>query len=284
MKLRVLATVVLVAACSGGGERWGSPDAAESWDEEPRRGGWDANSGNFNGNIGLWQLVGGIGADPAWAPGGTGKGTLSNAMLYGLRPEAVSTPTCEVVSEGVTAVRFRSSSGTTAAAVGPDVEIERGAGVAPLGLGERVVFAGRAYDGYARSIEATFAITRVDTLVRAAAPWYEWPVFALELCENARASRGYVHLGYVSWAPMMQLPELPGESFVFPAGVVMPITTIPRPEYADQAWVPATVKRQTGALWFKLAFYASLPIALHGESALAFTTSSRSAGRERDQP
>lgn len=272
MKLCLALALVVVAACSGG-ERWGSPDAAGSWDDEPRRGGWDANSGNFNGNIGLWQLVGGIGADPAWAPGGTGKGTLSNAMIYGLRPQATSSATCEPVTAGVTAVSFLSSTGTTAAATGPDVEIVRGANAAPLAMGEEVVFSGFAFDGYGRSIEATFSVTRVDTLVRAAAPGYSWPVFALEICENDRPTRGYVHLGYVSWAPMMRLPELPGESFTFFSDVVMPITTVARPEYMTDPMVPATVKRQTGALWFKLAFYASLPIALHAEGALAFTTS-----------
>ncbi len=281
VKFRFLVALGLCAACSGG-DRWGSPDAA-SEDDEPRRGGWDANSGNFNGNIGLWQLVAGIGMDPVWAPGGTGRGTLNNAMIYGLRPQAVASGPCEAPTAGVTAVNFLSSSGTVGAATGPDVEVVRGATSARLAADEEVVFTGLAFDGYGRSIDATFSVTRVDTLVRSAAPWYAWPVFALMVCEHARPLRGYVHLGYVSWAPMMRLPELPGESFVFPDpvdttgafpnGVVMPITTVARPEYAGDPDVPAVVKRQTGALWFKFAFYASLPVALRNEAALAFRTS-----------
>jgi len=53
----------------------------------------------------------------------------------------------------------------------------------------------------------------------------------------------------------------------------MPVTTVPRPEYADDPAVPSGVQHQTGALWFKFAFYASLPVGLRDEPALAFTTS-----------
>ena len=72
---------------------------------------------------------------------------------------------------------------------------------------------------------------------------------------------------------MMTLPEQAGAGFEFHPDIVMPVTTVPRPEYADDPAVPSGVQHQTGALWFKFAFYASLPIGLRDEPALAFTTS-----------
>ena len=88
-RLAVVLVAVAVAACAGG-ERWGAPDATESGGQEPRRGGWDANSGNWNGNLGSWETVAGIGMNPTWAPGGTGPGTLTNAMVFGIQRTAGS--------------------------------------------------------------------------------------------------------------------------------------------------------------------------------------------------
>jgi hypothetical protein len=174
---------------------------------------------------------------------------------------------------GITAVNFLSSSGSAAAAVGPDVQVERVGGLrARLAMGEEIVFPGHVYDGYLGVADVAFRLRRVDTLVLRSALWYEWPVFALESCNASAPPGSWSHHGFVSWAPMVRLPELPGEHLELRSDIVQAITTVPRAEYQDNPNVPAVVAAQTGALWFKFAFYASLPIALHGDPDLDFTS------------
>lgn len=242
---------------------------------EPRRGGgWDLDSGNWNGNMGTWGTIAGIGGNPPWAPAGTGTGTLTNYSMIGLRWTAPGTTTaCGALTRGVDRVRFLSSTRTGPGATGPDVELDRGGDRARLTMGERVTFHAEAVDGALASIPVTVRLRRVDTLAHAAAPEYEWPVFELELCEHTRPERGFAHLGYVSWAPMVVLPETAGGGFQFPPDLVQPVTTLPRLEYRDNPAVPPVVATQTGALMFEFAFYASLPVALGDGADLAFTTS-----------
>jgi hypothetical protein len=268
--MRQVALLAMIASLLGACADPPAPD-----DGEPRRGGgWDANSGNWNGNFGQWGTVHGIGGNPAWAPNGTGAGTLTNPMLVGLRWIApLTTGACGPITGGVDRVRFLSSTRSLGDITGPDVELERGGVRARLAMGEGVTFHGDAVDGAMASIMVTIRLRRVDTLAHEAAPSAEWPVFELELCEHARPDRGFTHLGYVSWAPMVRLPESPGEGFGFPAGLVQPVTTLPRAEYRDNPAVPPAVARQTGALLFKFAFYATLPVALDDDPDLAFTTS-----------
>ncbi|HVV87832.1 MAG TPA: hypothetical protein VHE35_32555 [Kofleriaceae bacterium] len=258
------------------------PDAGA--DGEPRRGGgWDANSGNWNGNMGSWAAVAGIGGNPPWAPNGTGPGTLTNEAITGLRWTApLATTPCGQLTASVDRVRFLSSTRTDDGVIGPDVELERAGVRTRLAMGERVVFHGEAVDGTLASIQVTIRLRRVDTLSQESAPDHEWPVFELELCEHARPDRGFTHLGYVSWSPMVQLPETATGSFSFPAGLVQPVTTLPRAEYRDNPNVPLAVAKQTGALMFKFAFYAALPVALADEPELALTTS-RGATLDNDQ-
>lgn len=244
-------------------------------DGEPRRGGgWDFNSGSWNGNMGTWGTIAGIGGNPPWAPDGTGVGTLTNYSAVGLRwtaPQA-TTP-CGALTAGVDRVRFLSSTKNVDGEIGPDVELERGGERARLTMGEWVTFHGEALDGTMASIRVTIRLRRVDTLSHASTPSYEWPVFELELCEHARPDRGFAHLGYVSWGPMARLPESENGAFLFPADVVQPVTTLPRPEYKDNPDVPLVVAQQSGSLLFKFAFYASVPVALGDGADLAFTTS-----------
>ena len=259
------AAAALVAACS-----------ADPFDDgEPRRGGgWDLNSGNWNGNMGTWGTIAGIGGNPPWAPNGTGTGTLTNYSITGLRSTAPQATTpCGDLTAGVDRIRFLSSTRAAGGVTGPDVELERGAARERLAMGERVTFHAQALDGTLASIGVTARVRRVDTLAHDAAPESAWPVFELELCEHARPDRGFAHLGYVSWAPMVVLPETPGGAFQFPPDIVQPVTTLPRPEYRDNPAVPPVVATQTGSLMFKFAFYASLPVALGDAADLAFTTS-----------
>ena len=263
--LSLSAAATLLVACGG-----------DPVDEgEPRRGGgWDLNSGSWNGNMGTWGTIGGIGGNPPWAPGGTGAGTLTNYQLVGLRwTSTQATTPCGPVTAGVERVRFLSSVKNVDGAVGPDVEVERDGQRARMAMGERVVFHGEALDGTMASIRVTIRVRRVDTLSHSAAPDHEWPVFELEVCEHARPDRGFAHLGYVSWAPMVRLPESESGAFQFPADVVQPVTTLPRPEYHDNPDIPSVVAGQTASLMFKFAFYASLPVALGDGADLAFTTS-----------
>ncbi len=236
------------------------------------RGGWDHNSGNYNGNGGSFGGTGLTGTPP-W--GATGPGTFTNATSFGLAYDATVSVTCATPTAGVTAVRFLSSSGTLAAAIGPDVEVERTGGArARLAMGETVVFPGRLHDGYLGSVAAVFRVRRVDTLTFREATWYEWPVFALESCVTGDAPGSFRHHGFVSWGPMVRLPEFVGEATEFRTDLVTPLTTIPRAEYVGNPNVPPAVATQTGALWWKFAFYASLPVALHGEAALDLQTAS----------
>jgi len=241
-------------------------------DDVPR-GGWDGNSGNFNGNLGSFATVSGLPGLPDWAPDPTGAGTVNNATIYGLRytPTQGSAP-CARASSGITAVRFLSSTGTGAAGVGPDLEVERAAGSARLGLGETIVFPGAIVDGYQHTIDVMLEVQRVDTLVYRNVPDLAWPVFALRVCENLHAADldhpAWKHLGFVSWAPFVRLPELAGESLAFRTDLVQAVTTLPRAEYRNNPNVPAVVAAQTGALVFKFAFFSGVPVALHGEAAL----------------
>ena len=79
---------------------------------------------------------------------------------------------CDPPTAGVTDVIFQSSSGGMGGALGPDVEVVRGRERGPLAMGDEVVFAGKAYDGYLRNIEITARLKRVDTLVKSDALWY----------------------------------------------------------------------------------------------------------------
>ena len=268
--MRTVLSMALLATCA---VACGADQFAD--DAEPRRGGgWDLNSGNWNGNMGTWGTVSGIGGNPPWAADGTGTGTLTNYSLVGVRwtaPQA--TAACGALPPGVDRVRFLSSTRTGNNVVGPDVEVERAGVKTRLAMGEEVLFHGEALDGTLASIRVTLRVRRVDTLSHEAAPNSDWPVFSLELCEHARPDRGFGHLGYVSWAPMVQLPENESGGFQFPAGIVQPVTTLPRPEYRENQDVPRVVANQTGALMFKFAFYASVPVALADEPDLAFTTS-----------
>lgn len=253
--LGVLAGLAAVAGCA-------DPDTASD-----ERGGWDHNSGNYNGNGGSFGSINGLVGTPAW--GATGPGTLTNATSYGIQYDPAVTSTCATATAGVTAVRFLSSSGDLSAAIGPDVELERtGGGRARLAMGEAVVFPGHVFDGYLGRADVMFRVRRVDTLTFRDALWYAWPVFALESCVDGDPPGRFRHHGFVSWAPMVRLPELPGDATEFRTDIVAPVTTIPRAEYRGNPNVPSAVATQTGALWFKFAFYASLPVALHGESAL----------------
>lgn len=235
------------------------------------RGGWDRNSGNYNGNPGSFADVTGLRGAPTW--GATGAGTLNNATVYGIQYDPAVALTCATPTGGITAVNFLSSSGSAAAAVGPDVQVERVGGLrARLAMGEEIVFPGHVYDGYLGVADVAFRLRRVDTLVLRSALWYEWPVFALESCNASAQPGSWSHHGFVSWAPMVRLPELPGEQLELRSDIVQAITTVPRAEYQDNPNVPAVVAAQTGALWFKFAFYASLPIALHGDPDLDFTS------------
>ncbi len=242
---------------------------------EPRRGrGWDLNSGNWNGNMGTWGTIAGIGGNPPWAPDGTGTGTLTNQSVMGLRwTPPQPTGACGALTPGVDRVRFLSSTRVDGTATGPDVELDRAGVLARMSMGERVAFHAEALDGTLASIHVTVRLRRVDTLSHEVAPSNLWPVFELEVCEHARPDRGFAHLGYVSWAPMVVLPETPGGAFQFPPDIVQPVTTLPRAEYRDNPAVPSVVATQTGALMFKFAFYAALPVALGDDPDLAFTTS-----------
>lgn len=234
------------------------------------RGGWDRNSGNYNGNPGSFADVGLRGA-PSW--GTTGAGTLNNATVYGIQFDPAVAPSCATPTGGLTNVTFLSSSGTAAAAVGPDVQVERVGGLrGRLAMGEEIVFPGHVYDGYLGVADVAFRLRRVDTLVLRSALWYEWPVFSLESCNASAPPGAWSHHGFVSWAPMVRLPELPGEALELRSDIVQAITTVPRAEYQGNPNVPSVVAAQTGALWFKFAFYASLPIALHDEPDLDFAS------------
>ncbi|MEZ4403811.1 MAG: hypothetical protein R3B06_27560 [Kofleriaceae bacterium] len=247
------------------------PGCADDGSGAVARGGWDRNTGNFNGNLGAFTTVSGLRGSPLW--GATGPGTVTNASVFGLQYDPAVMPQCASATPGLTAVEFLSSSGSGAAAVGPDVQVTLGAGPpSRLAMGAEVVFGGHIVDGYQGQADAVFRIRRVDTLTFGEALWYQWPVFSLESCNNAGPIGAWTHLGFVSWAPMIELPELPGDTFRVRADAVQAITTPPRASYRDNPNVPASVAAQTGALWFKFAFYASLPIALHGEPALDLTT------------
>lgn len=257
-----LLAAALVAGC-------GEPPSDPGGSTE--RGGWDRNAGSYNGNLGSFTGVTGLHGAPPW--GTPGAGTLTNASVFGLQPDLAVSPTCATPTPGVTGVRFLSSTGTAAAAVGPDVELTRAGGAtARLAMGEEVVFGGHIFDGYLGQADVAFRIRRVDTLILRSALWYEWPVFSLESCEAAAGPGTWRHHGFVSWAPMVRLPELPGESIEYRTDMVQAVTTVPRAEYHGNASVPPQVASQTGALWFKFAFYGSLPVALHGEPALDLTT------------
>ena len=271
--MRKLSSLTTGLACAIGLAA-GACDDPPTRDDEPR-GGWDGNSGNFNGNLGSFGTVSGLRGIPGWARDPTGPGTLNNAVLYGLRyePSLAQSP-CARATAGVTDVRFLSSRSDGINATGPDVEVERtGGGAARLALGETIVFPGRVYDGYMTSIEVMFEAQRVDTLEYRNEPGYEWPVFALKLCETGNPSANldnpaWKHLGFVSWAPFVTLPELDGQPFGFHPGIVQAVTTIPRVEYRNNPNVPTVVAAQTGALLFKFAFFSGSPVALHGESDL----------------
>lgn len=265
--MRTALFVVAVVAISGcADEPWDDGDSAQ-------RGGWDRNSGSYSGNLGSFGGLNGLRGSPTW--GATGPGTLNNATIYGIQYDATVPATCAAATPGITDVRFLSSSGSAAAAIGPDVEVTRtGVAATRLAMGEEITFPGTIYDGYLGTASVVFRLRRVDTLVLNSALWYEWPIFALESCDNAAPPPTvFAHHGYVTWAPMIQLPELPGESFMLRSDIVQAVTTVPRVEYVNNPNVPVAVARQTGSLWFKFAFYASLPIALHGESALDLVTS-----------
>lgn len=235
------------------------------------RGGWDRNSGNYNGNPGSFTDVPGLHGAPSW--GATGAGTLTNATVYGIQFDPAVAPSCATPTSGLTNVTFLSSSGTAAAATGPDVQVERVGGLrARLAMGEEIVFPGHVYDGYLGVADVAFRLRRVDTLVLRSALWYEWPVFSLESCNASAPPGAWSHHGFVSWAPMVRLPELPGEPLEVRSDIVQAITTVPRAEYQHNPNVPSVVAAQTGALWFKFAFYASLPIALHDEPDLDLTS------------
>ena len=265
-----MALGLLAGACGDtGSEEEGNP-----------RGGWDGNSGNYNGNIGSFGTVAGLPGIPPWAPDPTGAGTVNNAQIYGLQYAASQTlPPCAHATAGVTGVAFLSSSGTSAAAIGPDLEVTRtGTGAARLPLGDTVVFPGRVFDGYMNSIEVMFEVQRVDTLVYRNVDWYQWPVFALRLCENANPNANpdapiWKHMGFVSWAPFARLPETDAESFELHDDLVQAVTTIPRIEYRNNPNVPTVVANQSGGLLFKFAFFSGAPVALHREAALDLRSS-----------
>ncbi|MBK9033861.1 MAG: hypothetical protein IPL61_21765 [Myxococcales bacterium] len=240
------------------------------------RGGWDRNSGSYSGNLGSFSTITGLRGSPPWGP--TGPGTLNNATIYGIQYDGAVPPLCATATAGVTSVNFLSSSGTAAAAIGPDVEVARTGGQrARLAMGEEIQFPGHVYDGYLGVADVVFRLRRVDTMVFRQALWYAWPIFELSSCDNAGPVGVFAHHGFVTWAPMVRLPELPGDPFEVRTDMVQAITTVPRDEYRDNPNVPQSVALQTGALWFKFAFYASLPVALHGEPALDFVSASGAA-------
>lgn len=120
------------------------------------------------------------------------------------------------------------------------------------------------YNGYATGELATMRIRRrgeayIDDPRTTEPPRFLWGVFDVEVCMHSRPKHGFQWLGYVSFAPFITMPEYPWQDFTVHPGIVTPVA------------LPVNGQEIAG-LMGKVAFFGKLPVALHDEAAMSFTS------------
>jgi hypothetical protein len=207
------------------------------------RGGWDRNSGNYNGNPGSFADVTGLRGAPTWGATGRARSTtprLRHPVRRGgrahlrhpdRRDHRGQLPQLLGQRRSRRRPRRPGRAGRRPARAAGDGRGDRlprpRLRRLPRRRRRRVPAAPRRHARAAQRPLVRVAGLRAGVVRNASAPPGSWS-----------------HHGFVSWAPMVRLPELPGEHLELRSDIVtQAITTVPRAEYQDNPNVPAVVAR-----------------------------------------